>query len=95
MSSCDEISLGQIVISKSGRDKLRPFIVVEIIDDNYVRLADGKIRRISKPKLKKLKHINVTKTISDVANMKLSSGKKLLDEEIRKILENFKTGIDS
>ncbi len=89
MNSTADIKLGQIVVSCSGRDKLKPFIVVEIVDDEYVRLVDGKIRKVAKTKLKKVKHIKVTNTISEKTANKLKDNKNLLDEEIRKILEEF------
>lgn len=54
--SCD-LSVGQIVESRSGRDKGQCFIVYDILDDQYVLLVDGKLRKLSKPKKKKLKHL--------------------------------------
>ena len=36
---------GQIVKSKSGRDKGDVFFVVEVIDDDYVLIADGDRRK--------------------------------------------------
>ncbi len=95
MSSFEELQIGQIVISKSGRDKHKPFIVVEKLDGEYVNLVDGRLRRVSKPKRKKVKHINATKNVSEEVRGKIKSGKKLLDEEIRKILERYLLGIDS
>ncbi len=50
--------LGQLVVSLSGRDKGCICTVVGISDDEgYVFIADGKIRKVEKPKKKKLKHI--------------------------------------
>ncbi|MDO4753919.1 MAG: hypothetical protein Q4A41_02830 [Bacillota bacterium] len=48
---------GSVVISLSGRDKGRKMVVVEIIDEDYVLVADGDLRKIEKPKRKKRKHI--------------------------------------
>ena len=44
---------GQIVKSKSGRDKGDVFFVVEVIDDDYVLIADGDRRKSENPKKKK------------------------------------------
>lgn len=57
-----DIGVGQVVYSIAGRDADRKFIVVEIIDDCRVKVSDGDLRRIEKAKLKKLKHLKVTKT---------------------------------
>ena len=51
--------LGSIVTSLCGRDKGRSFVVVEIIDADYVYIADGRLRRVESPKRKKIKHISV------------------------------------
>ena len=42
--------LGSIVTSLCGRDKGRSFVVVEIIDADYVYIADGRLRRVESPK---------------------------------------------
>ena len=55
---------GQFVLSIAGRDKGKIFVVTEIIDENYVMIADGMLRSINKPKKKKLKHL---RTINDIA----------------------------
>lgn len=68
--SCD-LAIGQIVKSKAGRDKGDIFIVYDIIDENYVLVVDGKTRKISKPKKKKLMHLQRYNTvINDFIKMK-------------------------
>lgn len=61
-NSCD-LSIGQLVKSKAGRDKGEVFIVLDIVDKNYALIVDGKLRRISNPKKKKIKHLQKTNTI--------------------------------
>ena len=51
--------IGQPTLSVRGRDKNRVFIIVKILDDNFVEIADGRTRKISKPKRKKLKHLKL------------------------------------
>lgn len=60
-----DISKGSLVYSRSGRDKGNLFVVLDI-DGDYVYLADGDTRRASKPKKKKLKHINRTNTVLEL-----------------------------
>ena len=50
-----ELSAGDIVYSKAGRDKDKFFIVLEVLDSDYVLLADGGTRGVDKPKKKKLR----------------------------------------
>ena len=58
--------VGQMVFSKSGRDKGLPFIVCAI-ENNFVYLIDGKLRKIETPKKKKVIHIQKTNYISSLA----------------------------
>ena len=48
---------GDVVLSVAGRDSGRCFIVIEKIDESYLALADGKLRKVEKPKKKKYKHV--------------------------------------
>lgn len=50
---------GQIVLSVAGRDKGKIFLSVDTVSENYLLLADGRTRKLVKPKKKKLKHIKV------------------------------------
>lgn len=60
---------GQIVISKAGRDINRKFVILKIIDENYVLISDGKLRKIDKPKLKKNKHLQKTNSFIDLEEL--------------------------
>ena len=51
--------VGQFVLSIAGRDKGRMYVVIRVLDDNYVLVTDGKTRKIDKPKKKKIKHIKL------------------------------------
>lgn len=55
----DKIVSGQIVRSKAGRDRLRHFVIYEVIDSDYVTIVDGDLRKIQKPKKKKIKHLSI------------------------------------
>ena len=50
--------IGSIVTSKAGRDKGRTFVVTATEGEEFVMLADGETRRVSRPKKKKLKHLS-------------------------------------
>lgn len=76
----ERVAMGQVVLSKAGRDKDSYFIVVEITGNGYVLISDGYTRKIENPKRKKLKHLVVHSKIAyDIkdkieANMKLNNG---------------------
>lgn len=80
---------GQIVFSKSGRDKGRPFIIYDF-DDEFIYLVDGDLRKLEKPKKKKKKHIQIVNEIDYDIKKKLEDNLYLLDADIRKALKSFK-----
>ena len=77
-----------IVISLAGRDKGQYFLVIDKAE-NYVLLADGKGRKLERPKKKKLRHVRVAGRSDSRAAQKIRSGEKLLNSEIRKALAEF------
>ncbi len=87
------MTVGQVVYSKSGRDKGLAFVVVREAGSEYVFLADGRLRSLDKPKKKKLKHIQPTLTVIPSIQTALLAGDRLLDADIRKALVPFKRDV--
>ena len=83
------VEVGSVVFSRAGRDKGIFFLVVEVVDDVYVRLADGDVRRLEKPKLKKINHLkNTGDVLANIAE-KLRQGVKVYDAEIFSALRRY------
>lgn len=83
------LEIGSVVLSLAGRDKGRFFIVVEIVDDSFVRIADGDIRRLENAKRKKIKHLKVTGDILESIAEKLKNSAKVYDAEIYSALRKL------
>ncbi|MEZ0536783.1 RNA-binding protein [Caldicellulosiruptoraceae bacterium PP1] len=83
-----DLQIGQIVLSKMGRDKNRFFIIYDITPDGYVYLVDGLLRKIKKPKKKKIKHIAPTLFINEEIKDKILK-KKLSDNDVYKAINDF------
>ena len=77
-----DIKVGSVVKSCAGRDKNSFFVAVGI-SGGFVEIADGKERRLEKPKRKNIKHISPTNT---VISMEALTNKKL-----KKVLNEFST----
>ncbi len=83
----DNSLLGKVVHSKSGRDKGKFFIIIGIIDAEYVYISDGDLRKIEKPKKKKIKHLVFKDVLADdIRNTILSDG-KISNSKIKKFLQ--------
>lgn len=87
------IALGSVVFSRSGRDAGRFYVVIEIVDDEYVTIADGDLRRVDKPKLKKIKHLKPQGDVIVKIADKLAEGKKIFDAEVRSALRAYNGSI--
>jgi large subunit ribosomal protein L14e len=89
LETTGELELGQVVISNAGRDSDKFFIVVDIIDKNYVLLVDGSLRKLDNPKKKKVKHIKKTNKIFDELKNKIEAKEKFNNAYIRKLLASL------
>ena len=77
------IEVGSIVYSKAGRDAGRPFLVVQEIDENFVCIADGKLRTMDRLKTKRRKHLKPTGRAAEELRDRLNEGKSVFDHEVR------------
>ena len=82
-----ELSIGQVVISKAGRDEGDVFIIIAT-QGEYLYLVDGKSRRLANPKKKKAKHVQPTNTVD--ATIAQTKQEHLKDADLRAALEKFK-----
>ncbi len=56
---------GQVVRSKKGRDEGKVYLIIDVIDDDFLLLVDGKLRKLDRPKKKKVKHLYIYKDVID------------------------------
>ena len=77
-----------VVISLNGRDEGKRFLIVET-QEYYSLLADGKGRRLEKPKRKKNKHVMLEGKADDQISAKLTGGEKVTNNDIRRALAKY------
>ncbi|WP_434578447.1 RNA-binding protein [Thermoanaerobacterium thermosaccharolyticum] len=86
----DDTSIGRIVKSKAGRDKNRIFVIVGVADEKHVFIADGDLRKIEKPKKKKLIHLQKYNEVDETIREKILKGETVTNAEIMDALKQFK-----
>ena len=64
--------LGQIVLSKAGKDS-GSFYAVIAEEEDFAYIADGRLRKVEKPKRKRKKHLAPTKTVLKAEDYKSNS----------------------
>ncbi|MCT2536579.1 KOW domain-containing RNA-binding protein [Aquibacillus koreensis] len=68
--------IGQVVQILQGREAGQYAIVIDVVDDRFVLLADGEKRKFDRPKKKNLHHIEQMDYISpEVQNSLLETGR--------------------
>ena len=86
-----ELHAGEIVYSKAGRDKGNYFVVMETEGELFAYLCDGKLRKVDRPKKKKLKHLAKTgETATEIQN-KLAGGGRVTNPELRRALGGMRS----
>ena len=75
-----ELKIGSVVRAKAGRDK-DSFFAVTAVDKDFCFIADGKSRKLDKPKRKNIKHISLTNSMIDI--------KDITDKKLRTLLKGF------
>ena len=81
--------IGRVVLSKQGHDKGRLFLVVGLIDERYVLIADGDSRRLAKPKRKQAMHLISKPYIAAEALHAIEAKPQTADSDIRKALKTY------
>ena len=75
-----KLAKGSVVIADAGRDS-GGFFVVTDTDGSYCFIADGKSRKLDKPKRKNIKHIRITDSMIDLND--------ITDKKLRNALKQF------
>ena len=79
--------VGRVVFSKAGRDQGHYFVIVDVIDENYVAVANGCQRKVDNPKRKKIKHLVAKPEVIEEIREKISAKKRIFDSEVRNKLD--------
>ena len=82
--------VSDIVRNENGRDAGRAFYVIAL-DGDYALIANGRGRRLEKPKRKKLKHLSLLEKDDGRVAQKLRRGEKVTNGEIRRALSGLES----
>mgnify|MGYP000306333126 CR=1 FL=1 len=80
---------GAIVRSLAGRDLGSCYVVVRVVDERFVTVANGRRRPVARPKQKNRRHLEVLGWADASLALRLERGAKVTDEEIVKALETI------
>lgn len=78
--------IGRAVQSRQGRDAGRCFVILQVVDEQFVMMADGLTRKLNHPKKKKVKHLHPKPYLMESVAEGIAS-RQLLDSDLRKFLK--------
>ncbi|OEF96440.1 hypothetical protein BHF71_04615 [Vulcanibacillus modesticaldus] len=81
--------VGEIVEILMGRDTGKYAVVLEIINDRYVIIADGDKRKFDHPKKKNVRHLRTTGYISEEVVKSIMEDKRVSNAKLRYVLQNY------
>jgi len=90
-----QIGIGDLVVSKQGRDKDTIYLVIDKLPDNYFLLSNGDNKKLDNPKKKIISHIKPLDVDSPVIRNKLLSNTKVFDSEIYSFIRKYKENLKS
>lgn len=89
METTSGLAIGQFVRSKAGRDCGRIYLILDIVDENFVLLVDGNFKKIDSPKMKKVRHLMKINQISTAFSEAVQSGIKPEDHLVKREIDKL------
>lgn len=87
------VKVGDLVLSKAGRDKGKYFLVVAV-SGAIATLVDGRTRKVSNPKKKNIKHLEmVLSAVNIELAEKIQNGQAVGNERVYKTVKSEKQKI--
>ena len=83
----DEYRVGQLVISKRGKDAGHRYVIVGFLGEKRLALADADKFNVDRPKSKNPKHVTSTRQVMDEAAACAEAGKNINRGELCRFLE--------
>lgn len=80
--------IGKVVYSKAGRDQGKIFVILDVINDEYVNIIDGELRTVKRPKRKKIKHLKITNVVMKDVDELIESNDSIINIEVKRFLKN-------
>ncbi|MFE7064747.1 KOW domain-containing RNA-binding protein [Bacillus haimaensis] len=87
------LKVGQIVLITQGRDAGQYAVIIKILDERFVVLADGDKRKYDRPKKKNIHHLEFFDYVSpEVQNSMIETG-RVTNGKLRFVLTKFVEGL--
>lgn len=87
--------LGQIVKALKGKDAEAVYVVIGIVDEKFVLIADGDKRKFDQPKRKNIQHLDLQPMISSEVVRSLQESSRVTNAKLRYAVHVFQQAASS
>lgn len=84
--------IGQIVKVLRGKDEGGYAVIVRILDDRFVAIADGDKKRFDQPKKKNILHLELLPAVSSVIADSISETGRVTNAKLRFAIQKYCNG---
>jgi ribosomal protein L14E/L6E/L27E len=94
ITTVEGLRFGQLVISTSGRDVNQFYLIIGMMDDHFIEIADGVKHSVAKGKKKNLKHVRVLMLIAKEIEERLLNGESIGDIQVSEAIKRLKNELE-
>jgi len=84
--------IGQLIKILKGKDEERYAVIVEVLDERFVLIADGNKRKFDAPKKKNVLHLELLPIISQEVAISLQETGKVTNAKLRYAVQKYAYG---
>lgn len=84
--------VGQLIKILKGKDEERYAVIVEVLDERFVLIADGNKRKFDTPKKKNVLHLELLPIISQEVAISLQETGKVTNAKLRFAVQRYAHG---
>ncbi len=95
MKERSEPQVGQLVKVLKGRDAGAVYVIVGILDDRFVWIADGNKRKFDEPKRKNAQHLELLPIVSSEVVHSLQESGRVTNGKLRHAVLVYRNSADS
>lgn len=81
--------VGRLVKVLRGKDEGSFSVIVEILDDRFVHIADGDARRFDSPKKKNVQHLQLLPALSSEVSDSISETGRVTNAKLRFAIQKY------
>ncbi|MCD8306926.1 MAG: KOW domain-containing RNA-binding protein [Clostridia bacterium] len=82
---------GMLCESTQGRDKGSCYVIMAVCEGKRaVMVADGRLKTVSSPKTKNLKHVSLLPLMAEDIAERLADGGKVYDHEVKRAIKELR-----